>query len=437
MEYNDEQQRAIKYVSEGHNLFLTGPAGVGKSCTVKEMVRVLRMKNKVIAITASTGIAADHIGGCTLHSFAGCGLAKESATVLAGRIRRNAAAVERWVKTDVLVIDEVSMIDPEFFSKLATIAQQLRGCSLPFGGIQLILVGDFYQLPPVQHMKKDPFYLFQSDTWNLCIEKQVLLNRVYRQENAEFVDILMQIRECKMTKETIAKIKSTARHTFEGDILPTRLFCKNFDVECMNMRELEKIAGDVTKYVSRDHYSDKDMETKYQKNFVFKNTLCLKVGAQVILLVNKPDLGLVNGSRGIVENLGKETVSVKFSNNVTADIGREIREVKDDNEEVIASRTQFPLALAWCMTIHKSQGQTIELLDIDLKDVFTYAQVYVALSRGVDLKNMRVLNFDPTKVRTAKSVLHYYRGIKEDTETLMQKRARVLFEPATAKRQKS
>lgn len=265
------------------------------------------------------------------------------------------------------------------------------------------------------------------------MEKQVLLTKVYRQENAEFIDILMQIRNCKMTKDTIKKIKDTARHRFDGDIRPTKLSCRNMDVDVVNMRELEKLPGDAVKFKCRDFYENDDIQKKFKKTFQYPEFISLKPGAQVMLLVNMPDLGLVNGSRGVVvgidnENENEPLVNVKFSNGVVTDLKMETREITDDDDEVIASRCQFPLKLAWCMTIHKSQGQTIELLDVDLKNTFTYAQVYVALSRGVSLKNMRVRNFDPMSVRTAPAVIEYYRQIKEDTETIMQKRARLLFE---------
>lgn len=434
-EFNEEQKRAIKYAIEGHNLFLTGPAGVGKSYTVNEIVRQLKEMNKNVSITASTGIAADHIGGCTLHSWVGCGLAKEKAEILAKRVRRNSKSLERWSKTDVLIIDETSMLDHIFVTKIDQIAKIIRGSSLPFGGLQMIFVGDFYQLPPVQKDRqgKDPIFLFQTDIWNLAVEKQVLLTKVYRQVNAEFIDILMQIRNCKMTKDTIKKIKSTSRHRFEGDIKPTKLSCRNLDVDVINMRELENLPGDSIKFKCSDFYWNDEAEKKFKNTFQYPEYISLKPGAQVMLLINKPDLGLVNGSRGVVKDINNENedepfVIIEFTNGVTVDLKMETREITNDDDEVIASRYQFPLKLAWCMTVHKSQGQTIELLDVDLKNTFTYAQVYVALSRGVSLKNMRVRNFDPVSVRTAPSVIDYYRQIKEDTETIMQKRARLLFE---------
>lgn len=440
-EFNEEQKRAIKYAIDGHNIFLTGPAGVGKSYTVNEIVRLLKKMNKNVSITASTGISADHISGCTLHSWVGCGLAKEKAEILAKSVRRNSKALERWTKTDVLVIDETSMLDYEFVTKINHIAKIVRGSSLPFGGIQMIFVGDFFQLPPVQKDRggKDPIFLFETDIWNLAVEKQVLLTKVYRQENSEFIDILMQIRNCKMTKDTINKIKATSRHRFEGDIKPTKLSCRNLDVDVVNMRELEKLPGDAIKFKCRDFYENDEAEKKFKKTFQYPEYISLKPGAQIMLLINKPELGLVNGSRGVVveinnENENEPTVNVKFSNGIITDLNMETREITETRElnnefnEVIASRCQFPLKLAWCMTIHKSQGQTIELLDVDLKNTFTYAQVYVALSRGVSLENMRIRNFDPVSVRTAPAVIDYYRQIKEDTETIMQKRARLLFE---------
>jgi ATP-dependent DNA helicase PIF1 len=145
-EFNEDQKRAIKYAVEGHNLFLTGPAGVGKSYTVNEIVRLLKEMNKNVSITAATGIAADHINGCTLHSWVGCGLAKEKAEILANRVRRNSKALERWTSTDVLIIDETSMLDFEFVTKIDLIAKIVRGSSLPFGGLQMIFVGDYYQV---------------------------------------------------------------------------------------------------------------------------------------------------------------------------------------------------------------------------------------------------------------------------------------------------
>lgn len=426
MELNDEQQKAVEYVLTGENVFLTGCAGTGKSYTIDVIVQKMRDRNKKVDITASTGLAATNIKGRTLHSWAGIGIdMNENRTKLVGRIMKDKAKYDRWMKVDLLIIDEVSMIDYKFIEVLDDIAKYLRSSSEPFGGIQILLAGDFFQLPPVQKERKEPIYLFEHSIWNTIISKNVMLTKIYRQENKEFIEILDRIRHNKITEEDEKTIMKTCKNKLDNEwgVKPTQLLCTRRDVNKMNDNELRKIKADNFHNKAFEYYRDDEVEKMYKNNWKFQTDLNLKVGAQVMLLTNTYP-GYCNGSRGVVEKIENGEIIVRFLDGGIQNIGKELFEIKDNVGKVIASIEQYPLMLAWCLTVHKSQGQTIELVDIDLQKVFTYAQAYVAISRGVGLGKMRILNFSKKSVRTNQKVIRFYEKIKESEENDLQNRFR-------------
>lgn len=431
---NDEQRRALQLVRRGENIFLTGPAGTGKSLTVSEIIKEAESIGEVVAVTATTGLAASHLSHVsssvrTLHSWAGIGLGKYPPSTHAKFINRNPTARERIVNTDILVVDEVSMLHPDFLSKVNDTVKLVRKrnphtshiADKPFGGIQLVFTGDFGQLPPVQKDRKPPSYLFQDPIWTELIDKTVVLTQVYRQKDKAFVDLLTRIREGRITNEDVELIRSTTNNELgDGSIAPTVLFCRNVDVDRMNYKELAKLEGEHHKFVCKDWYADERAMKEFKSTFNMPEVLPLKVGAQVMLLKNlSPEDGLVNGSRGIVTSISLadaeqdtvDQVQVKFLNGMTHNFERVTQESTDENGVAVATRTQFPLRLAWCMTIHKSQGMTIDLLEIDLRGTFEVAQAYVAISRGVGLDRMRVRNFTKDCVIASPSVIQFQKEL--------------------------
>lgn len=432
---NEDQQSAVDMVKDGKSIYITGPAGSGKSLTISKIIEQAREMDEEIHVTASTGVAASQLRGLTgvrtFHSWAGIGLGKYAASAHAKFIKRNQDTRDRIIGTDILVIDEISMIDPQFLAKVNDVVQIVRSwdpstrhiAKKPFGGIQLVLTGDFGQLPPVQKGKSGaPKYLFQDPLWKKLVDDTVVLTNVYRQQDQEFVDLLMRIRSNRMTDADVATLRGTASNKLgDGKLKPTVLFCRNCDVDRMNLEELRKLEGPCYKFVANDRYETEQAKKDCRSTFASPETLPLKVGAQVMLTINQnPNAGLINGSRGVVTDItmadpaiqGSEAgITVTFANGQQVFYNRHLQESQDDNGKVVASRKQFPFKLAWCMTIHKSQGMTIDLLDIDLRGAFEVSQAYVAISRGVGLDKMRIRNFRKDCVLTSHAVLQFERDL--------------------------
>lgn len=445
---SSDQIRVFQTVIAEQSVFFTGSAGTGKSYLLKTMIDHLRTQlQKVVYVTASTGIAASLIKGTTLHSFAGLGLAKDSIDKLYFKVISSKSSSKRWNSVDVLIIDEVSMIDGDFFDKLNAVAKLIRKSDQPFGGIQLILTGDFFQLPPVTKFgaacSRTP-YLFKSDSWSECVPKILVLKHVFRQSDAEFVGILNEIRQGTVSPQTIKIMNSLTRKVEYSDgIQPTELYPRKNDVESANAHRLKCLDSPPVTFQSHDRQnanSDipiQDFVEQLDKTLLVSSRLVLKTGAQVMLVKNMPDEGLVNGSIGVitgfselVENYegigeprsnshnrssnsaqggGEKWPIVQFTNGRKLTFTRQSFEIENSSGETIGSRHQVPLILAWALSIHKSQGQTLERVLIDLERSFEKGQVYVALSRVTSLKSVQVKGFHPSKVEAHPVVLAWAR----------------------------
>lgn len=456
---NEEQTRACNAVAEGHNLFLTGPAGTGKSLTISKIIERAQELGKQVYVTASTGVAASLLGtamGCsgvrTFHSWAGIGLGKYAPSSHAKFIMRNERARERIQGTDLLILDEVSMMDFDYMSKVNDVLQIVRKSNQVFGGIQVVLAGDFYQLPPTQKGRKEPYYLFESQLWADLIEKTVILKKVYRQSKQEFVNLLMNLRDCRIDQsvhEIMDKLQKN-RLKIENGIKPTMLFCRNMNVDAVNMAELKRIDRPMYSFKSQEKYKSESEKKEHKDSFSFIDELKLKVDAQVMCLINMaPELGIVNGSRGVVTHIhskehpnecrqedidlgAEEYVEVRFLNGYVHRFTREKQEATNQVGEVVASKTQYPFKLSWALTIHKSQGATIDLLDVDLSGCFAPGQAYVAISRGTSLDTLRVRNFSKRAVITSPKVVHFH----EQIQIMDRKRKRDDFDTPIEKKQK-
>eukprot|EP00835_Amoeboradix_gromovi_P005714 NODE_569_length_6602_cov_0.189143.p1 type:complete len:446 gc:universal NODE_569_length_6602_cov_0.189143:4376-5713(+) len=409
MKWNREQQNILNLVKSGKSVFFSGPAGSGKSHLLKAIITELKFKfgdSNLIGVLSTTGISAINIGGITLHSFFRIGTGEDPVDVLIYKNRRN----KNWINTRAIIIDEISMLDGQLFDKLEFMAQNIRGPnSGPFGGLQLIVCGDFYQLPPAN---KNSTYCFESSTWDSCITESVLLKKIYRQKSQAFVDILNEIRNDIAKPRTRALIISQKRVEFDvtDGIEPTCLFSSNIDVDFINNQKLNELIGETTTFQGKFNGN------KLHVEHLIKNSRCpfklkLKLNAQVMLLKNIDiENGLVNGLKGIVVDLKESLPLVLFENKSEPILVHPHKfEFTDPlTRRTKATYTQIPLTLCWACTIHKSQGSTISKLIVDCKGIFSYGQLYVALSRAQKWEQLKIVNFNPTHIKTDPKVVKFY-----------------------------
>eukprot|EP00064_Thunnus_orientalis_P022492 superscaffoldBa00007613_g22690 len=417
---NKEQAAVLSAVLSGKNVFFTGSAGTGKSFLLKRIMGSLPPKSTFA--TASTGVAACHIGGTTLHNFAGIGSGSaplEQCIELAQR----PGVLQHWTSCRHLIIDEVSMVESQFFDKLESVARSVRRSTEPFGGIQLIVCGDFLQLPPVSKGKEKASFCFQARSWRKVIQVNMELTEVRRQTDQSFISLLQAVRVGRVTEEVTAKLMGSAYHHIEKDgILATRLCTHKDDVELTNENKLQQLPG--------------------------LNCFVLIISFQLVqqvMLTKNLDVarGLVNGARGVVVAFesGKHGLPhVRFLCGVTEVLKPE-RWVFKSGGGIHLSRQQLPLKLAWAISIHKSQvnkgsitqcigynshtniretnahqisGMTLDCVEISLARVFESGQAYVALSRARTLEGLRVMDFDPSVVRADPDVLLFYRKLRKE-----------------------
>ncbi|CAE6398339.1 unnamed protein product [Rhizoctonia solani] len=437
-----EQSQILEIVKKGSNVFFTGSAGTGKSVLLREIIKALRKKHgkaqDAVAITASTGIAACNIGGVTLHSFGGIGIGEGTPENLAMKVRKNKNALSRWLRCKVLIIDEVSMLDGDLFDRLARVACLVRKSPKPFGGIQLIVTGDFFQLPPVMKGGQ-PKFAFEAEKWPECVERTFNLSKVFRQKDPRFVDMLNEMRFGRLTPSSIRTFYELSRPIPDDGIQATELFPRRDDVDRSNNLRMAALPGKEHTFTARDAgtITDPIQRDKMLQNFMAPKELSLKLNAQVMLLKNF-DETLVNGSVGRVTAFYDSTeVDVGEKGEVLQIYAPEEKKklakkqkeqphglvkypmvefrvprgtrrllvtpdafkVELPNGEIQVSRTQLPLILSWAMSIHKSQGQTLDRVKVDCGRIFEKGQAYVALSRATSLEGLQVLNFDPKKVQ--------------------------------------
>ena len=434
---NDQQLKVLEHVKNGKNVFVTGSAGTGKSLVIEHIKKVAHEAGKSVCVTAMTGVAAANVNGSTLHSWAAIGLGKAEPRKHAFYVKKSENSLHRYMDTDILIVDEISMADYDYINKVNAVAKLVRNnISKPFGGIQIVFSGDFFQLGPVQKNKATKF-LFEDYVWPRIIDESVHLTHIYRQRNQEFVEILQKIRVGKVTDEIIKKIDATKRHKLDNanGIKPTILFCRNLDVDAINKSSIKRIEGEMYTKESLDYYADDSYKKLYEKSFTMQPELELKVGAQVMLLINlNVEGGLVNGSRGVVTNFVRDRandddedcepadftgpvsgIGVKFANGREEVILPYKQEFRDDDDHMDdppkAYRIQYPLRLAYALTIHKSQGLSIDCLEIDLRGCFAHGQAYVALSRATSFENLRVKNFSKKCIITSEVVKNFYNSM--------------------------
>jgi ATP-dependent DNA helicase PIF1 len=440
MDLSKEQQLSFDKYVQGHNIFITGPGGSGKSALIKIIHKHAYNQFKDIQVTALTGCASVLLNckAKTLHSWAGIGLGNGTIDQLVTKIKKNKFAKASWKKTDILVVDEVSMLSLKLFNTLNEIGKAVRGNSKPFGGIQLIFSGDFFQLPPVGD--KDEVdtqrFCFESEDWNAVFQRecQIQLVKIFRQTDETYSSILNQIREGKIKRKSNDLLLQYVGRPFDPNLVaePTKLYPTRNKVENINNTKMTALNGLEKEYkikylkdlemtkaerARRMEYSDKDIQMELE--FLANNLICdkemkLKLGAQVMCIVNiQSDTGIevCNGSQGIVTDFCEITgcPRVKFNNGIERIM---VRNVWASDKIPGIGVSQVPLILAWALTIHKSQGATMDAAEIDVgSGIFECGQTYVALSRVKSLDGLYLTSFDATRIRINKKVKEFYESI--------------------------
>jgi ATP-dependent DNA helicase PIF1 len=436
---SEDQQKVFDLYKNGKNVFMTGPGGTGKSALIRYIVEDAKANGKKIDVCALTGCAAVllNCNAKTIHSWAGVGLAKESAGIIADKVVNHKAKKKNWMGVQILIIDEVSMLSLKLFETLDLIGKKIKMNKLPFGGIQVIFSGDFFQLPPVgdhDDIKSNKF-CFESKLWVVTFPNQIQLRKMFRQKDEKYAKILNQIRVGKISKNSCALLKSYVGRVPNQDeiIKPTILYPRRRDAEIVNNNNLKKLNGEIYSYKVQE-CNEEDLElTENEKNYsnVFSpqqieyeqkqllagmncdKTLELKVGAQVMCIVNldmDSENPICNGSQGIVQGFNEKGAPIiKFRNGTIRTIGK--HNWKSDKIPSVGVK-QIPLILAWAVTIHKSQGATLEIAEIDIgNNIFACGQTYVALSRVKNLDGLYLKSFNPYKIKINLKVKEYYENL--------------------------
>ncbi len=413
------QEQALQILKTGANVFLTGEPGAGKTHTVNAYVDYLRSSEVEPAITASTGIAATHIGGMTIHSWSGIGIKNKLDKYDLDKIASSEYISKRVRKTKVLIIDEISMLPPHTLDMVDMVCREIKQNPEAFGGIQVVLVGDFFQLPPI--FKKDitthkqssllgdkesnANFSYDSSAWGRAQFITCYLSEQYRQDDKKFLTVLNAIRKNKVEQEHMNHI--TARY-IDMDDMPehtTKLFSHNVDVDRVNNTELEKLDGGSRIFEMLATGNDKLVET-IKKSCLSPEMLELKVGAVVMCTKNNQKEKYVNGTLGVV--VGFE----EFNGNPIIET-REGKQIAiapmdwsvEENGKIRAQVTQVPLRLAWAITVHKSQGMSLDAAVMDLSQVFEYGQGYVALSRVRRLSGLYLLGINDHALKVHPEIL--------------------------------
>jgi ATP-dependent DNA helicase PIF1 len=460
---SQEQQYAFEKFKQKENLFITGPGGTGKTKLVKHLVDQAILEGKNHAVCAMTGCAAILLNckARTLHSWSGIKLAKGEKRDIVASVLRNKTATKTWRQVDILIVDEVSMLSKKVFEIIEEIARASRLSSLPFGGIQVIFTGDFYQLPPVgsDGEKDTELFCFESPLWSTVfkLENHIQLKTMFRQTDPRYIQLLHQVRTGTLDVENTALLQSHVKREYKPELhhgsIPTKLYPLRSQTDYLNttmflkLPEKEHVYEVVRKTDCKSYIESgkpfpkevldkcrrigaKDIEYELQGlvlNSPCTHTLRLKKGAAVMCIVNLDmENRVCNGSQGVVlDILENGTPIVKFANGIIKHIGIHFWQSEDYPTVAIG---QYPITLAWAMTIHKIQGATLSLAEMNLgQSIFEYGQTYVALSRIQSLDGLYLSEFHPGRIKAHPKVNAFYKTI-EDNEKI---RPRLTTTPPT------
>lgn len=412
-----KQKEFFESFFSGKNICLTGPAGTGKSFCVDLLREFCFNAGVKLSIAASTGIAALNVGGMTLHSFSGIGLGDKDLRNTLSDVARNKKALERIKHCKILFIDEISMVSGELLDKIDGVFKHFRKKkNLPFGGIRIVACGDALQLPPVFNnlMMTKPQFFFESNSWKNARFEVIELDEIKRQSNNDFITLLNNIRLGKVDDLFLLESRIDKSLAANG-IVPVKIFAINRKVDEHNLICFNQNPNKIVSFHAKDTGEERHVKS-LDKNCLAPKVLDLKVGAQVILLSNiDAEGGWVNGTIGVISGFEDHFPVLKTPNGKTCIVGKSKWEVKEQiitetgiEYKSVASREQIPLKLAYAISCHKVQGQTLDFAEVDLGNIFEYGQAYTALSRVKSLEGLSVRNFKKSCIKADPKCLEFY-----------------------------
>ena len=395
---------AVEVMLSGESVLLTGPAGSGKTYALNEFIRRAKKAGKHVSVTATTGLAATHLNGSTIHAWSGMGIHDELPPKFFDHLSK--ARRETIQKTDVLIIDEISMLHDYRLDMVNAIAKKVRDNDAPFGGIQVVLCGDFFQLPPVNRSdSRAGGFVVSAQAWAELDPSICYLSEQHRQDDDTFLEILNALRAGDIRRRHAEALLARIGAELPGNNAVTELYVTNMNVDSINESRLNGIDGDEHVFAMETTGKENYVET-LKRSCLALETLVLKKGALVMCVRNSPDKRFANGSLGVVTDfepvLGYPIVQLRSGKEIT--IGLETWELRDGDKKR-ASLSQIPLRLAWAITVHKSQGMTLDAARIDLRKAFVEGMGYVALSRVRRLDSLSLLGLNNMSLKVSRDAL--------------------------------
>jgi ATP-dependent DNA helicase PIF1 len=416
------QKEALDILKMGENVFLTGPAGSGKTYVLNNYVNFLKDKNVEVGITASTGIAATHIGGMTIHSWAGIGINDKMSDSDIRDLFKKKHLTGRFKRTKVLVIDEVSMLHHFRLDMVDKVCKMFKDNNAPFGGMQVILVGDFFQLPPITRGGERAYFAHKSNVWNAMGLKVCYLDEQHRHEDDILLNLLNDIRANNTGEHTLESLRARYKKNIKGANMPTKLYTHNVDVDKINEKELDKLPGN-NKIFEMKSRGARSLAYTLKRSCLAPEYLYLKKNAIVMFVKNNFEKGYVNGTLGKVIDFqfnDEYAYEIPIVETIKGDrIFAEPESWRIEEEgKTKAEINQIPLRLAWAITVHKSQGMSLDVAEIDLSKAFALGQGYVALSRVRALSGLKLMGLNDTALKVNKEILEFDRElVKESKKT--------------------
>lgn len=398
-----EQSKALSIMKSGKNVFLTGSAGSGKTFVLNKYVEYLKERKVPVAITASTGIAATHMNGQTIHSWSGIGVKNSITRAQLLTMKDKKYMNDKMLNVQVLIIDEISMLHKTQLDLVNRVLKFFKQNTLPFGGVQVIFSGDFFQLPPVgeSHETNRDKFAFMSEAWLESELTICYLTEQHRQTDNELNSILNEIRSGGVSDEKLSLLKECLDKPTEHEILPAKLYSHNLDVDRVNKDFLKNLEEKEKLFKATTKGNEKLVET-LKNSVLAEETLKLKIGARVMFVRNNYEKAYMNGTVGEVTGYSDNGFpKVKLFNGKKITAEPEKWMIEDEKGKTLASFNQVPLRLAWAITVHKSQGMTLDTAEIDLSKSFERGQGYVALSRLKDLEGLYLMGLNNTALEVS------------------------------------